>query len=123
MPETLTGQRLPFDLVRPAPPPKPAGFAKMVELGLALELLAEGGWWEVELLGVTGGSWLEPLPFDPTRELGVGSRVQVSKKGCRYMGVTRPLHDRYTTVTWSLHGSHTTVPRRLHDRSATVPFR
>ena len=82
--ETRCGQRLAFDLVRPVPPPNPAGFAKMVELGLTLELMAEGGWWEVELLGVTGGGFAEPLPFDPSREMGVDSRVRVSKKDSEF---------------------------------------
>eukprot|EP00966_Prymnesium_polylepis_P134571 3110600-Prymnesium_polylepis.1 len=58
----------------------------MVELGLGLELAAEGGWWEVELLGVSGGAWVEPVPFDPSRELGVGSRVRVAKRDSEFDG-------------------------------------
>jgi len=75
-----------YDAIRPMPPSTPAGFDKMVELGLGLELAAEGGWWEVELLGVSGGAWVEPVPFDPSRELGVGSRVRVAKRDSEFDG-------------------------------------
>ena len=82
--DPLSAHRVPYDFVRPVPPATPAGFAKMLELGLSLELWAEGGWWEVELLGVSGGGWADPLPFDSSKELGAGSRVRVNKKDSEF---------------------------------------
>jgi len=58
----LSSQRVPYDLVRPVPPSTDVGFVKMIELGTALEMAAEGGWWEVEVLGPSGGYLAELVP-------------------------------------------------------------
>ena len=70
---------MPIESLRPAPPTELQNFDALVSLGAQLELSFEGGWWEVELLGVRGGAWVDPTPFDPARELGPGSRVRVRK--------------------------------------------
>jgi hypothetical protein len=38
--------------IRPKPPPTPAGFARLLEVGDAVELYFEDGWWEVEIENV-----------------------------------------------------------------------
>ena len=74
-----------LDTMRPKPPPPPRGFASMVELGQALEIFLEGGWWEVELLGSSAVP--DPKPVDPGQVLSAGSRVRVQKAGNEYDGL------------------------------------
>ena len=74
-----------LDAMRPKPPPPPHGFASMVELGQALEIFLEGGWWEVELLGSSAVP--DPAPIDPSQVLSAGSRVRVQKAGNEYDGL------------------------------------
>ncbi len=53
---------VPFEMLRPAPEKTPDRFEGMLTLGTLVEMSAEGGWWEVELLGASAGRWAEPSP-------------------------------------------------------------
>ena len=49
-----------FESLRPCPPETPPNFDELITLGCLLEMAAEGGWWEVEVLGASGGPLGEP---------------------------------------------------------------
>jgi hypothetical protein len=55
-----------FEVMRPAPPPRPAAFEPMLCHACPLEMHAEGGWWEVELLGASHGPLAEPTAQEVT---------------------------------------------------------
>ena len=49
-------ENTPFAQITPRPPPPPVDFAKSLRIGLPLQLLYNGGWWDVTLLEIKGGS-------------------------------------------------------------------
>ena len=55
-----------FEVMRPAPPPRPAAFEPMLCHACPLEMHAEGGWWEVELLGASHGPLADPIAQEVT---------------------------------------------------------
>ena len=67
-------RRVHVDMIRPAVPGAPPdSYPQSVAVGSTLELWCGGGWWEVEVLELSG----DLSGGEPARGIAVGRRVQV----------------------------------------------
>jgi hypothetical protein len=73
---------VPFESIRPLPSSPPFNMDAMCTLGCLLEMHAEGGWWEVELIDAHGGRWPPALTLPSPSSATPGGAATETADAC-----------------------------------------